>query len=677
MIDWVGLGVTGLTSVIPPDAELSPNSKIAPESRGKAPGMPGPTGWYGYDWRSAGPWHSEDLETARAQGANIGVRGDWFPALDVDVDDQALAELVIGHIALTFGRPPRRHSRAPRAVFMFRSETPLPRRQLYVFRDGVKVGLVEFLGSGQQYVVEGKHQSGVEYRWDPEPTTADSIPGIAAGDLDYFLGSLGTFLERKGYTTKVSGSSDGEAKSAAELLAPVGVGRAEFMRLAELIPNEGVDYGEWTKIGYAFRGAAGPDRDADGFEAWSAWSDKAAGEPTDKSREDYWQGFHPERVGWGYLISLAGSEGANLAAQLAFSVVESAVELAPKPKSKRRIWRASEIKIRGVRWLWDQRIPRNMLTLIVGDGGVGKGLTWVWLAKQVTRGTFGKPGNVLVVQKEATREYEIAPRLKAAGADMDRVIIPDVPDWVFPGATQELGEMIQNYEIDLVVFDPLDSFVGASVDSHVNASVRTGFATMVDTLDKTGAAGVATLHTNKRSETTGTARINGSVAWRNMSRSCFIVGPAPDDDGIVMAQDKKNLAPRQPSLRYRIATVPVETDIGRKDVAYVVDPEECEYDVAAVFAGGKKAGGPRGRAAGTATEDCAAWLMEKLRAATGPVSSKELQEEAQKSFGWGRGAWGGALKIVRDHTGKRPKKAGLSGSYYFEPLDEPSAEGLL
>jgi len=77
-------GYTDLISVIPPGATLSPGSKIAANSLGKAPGIKYANGtWGGYNWRQ---WAASAADVAKwaNDGANIGLRAGNFPGLDID-----------------------------------------------------------------------------------------------------------------------------------------------------------------------------------------------------------------------------------------------------------------------------------------------------------------------------------------------------------------------------------------------------------------------------------------------------------------------------------------------------------------------------------------------------------------------------------------------------------------
>ena len=86
-------GYRDLVSVIPPDGELSPTSRIREDQRGKVPGLLGARGWHGYKWDVGA---SADLPRRIDDSkANIGLRGRNFPALDIDSEDPTLTEVVM------------------------------------------------------------------------------------------------------------------------------------------------------------------------------------------------------------------------------------------------------------------------------------------------------------------------------------------------------------------------------------------------------------------------------------------------------------------------------------------------------------------------------------------------------------------------------------------------------
>ena len=89
MSEHIGLrlydqGYSELVSVIPPGAPLVPSSKIDPSQTGKTPGRPTASGaWAGYGWIKHNVSRDE-LGQWCAAGANIGMRADYFPGVDID-----------------------------------------------------------------------------------------------------------------------------------------------------------------------------------------------------------------------------------------------------------------------------------------------------------------------------------------------------------------------------------------------------------------------------------------------------------------------------------------------------------------------------------------------------------------------------------------------------------------
>lgn len=91
--DMVQRGYRQIIPVIPPDADLGPESRISPDARGKAPGQRDSAGvWHGFNWTTM-----PEPDEARAAewdrwGANVGCRmGEEVAALDIDVLDPRLA----------------------------------------------------------------------------------------------------------------------------------------------------------------------------------------------------------------------------------------------------------------------------------------------------------------------------------------------------------------------------------------------------------------------------------------------------------------------------------------------------------------------------------------------------------------------------------------------------------
>jgi hypothetical protein len=264
-------------------------------------------------------------------------------------------------------------------------------------------------------------------------------------------------------------------------------------------------------------------------------------------------------------------------------------------RSDRTFKRASVIKPRKVRFLYRPYIPLGLVTLLGGDGGLGKSTVVIgWVATVSTGGTFrggwrslsGDPANVLLMSAEDGAEEVLRPRLEAAGADLDRVVLKDF------GLTDDfclndegfavIERQVMEHRPRLVVVDPVVSFMGDKVDMHRSNEVRP----MMKKLSALGrdhsCAVVVVAHLNKNEAGSAGSRFAGSVDFRNSVRSAMLVGELADEQerGRAVFHDKANVGRLGPPLGYDIE--------GVDDVARVVW-RETDLTKSEVF-GGKKTG---------------------------------------------------------------------------------------
>jgi hypothetical protein len=131
-------------------------------------------------------------------------------------------------------------------------------------------------------------------------------------------------------------------------------------------------------------------------------------------------------------------------------------------------------------WLWDQRYPLGMFTLLAGDAKQGKSTLVTWAAASVTRGTLpgkfaGTPRTVLWLAMEETKDT-IRGRLLAAGADLAKVLIVNGDEMPPRGDKAAWGSILaQANDPVLVIADPLGEAMGkhnASDDREVRESLN-------------------------------------------------------------------------------------------------------------------------------------------------------------------------------------------------------------
>ena len=167
-----------------------------------------------------------------------------------------------------------------------------------------------------------------------------------------------------------------------------------------------------------------------------------------------------------------------------------------------RIQRASEVKIRPIKWLWTGVLAAGKLIIIAGDPGLGKSQVSLFICATVTTGGIWpvsgetcEKGNVLILSAEDGADDTIVPRLKALNAELERIhIVHAVPlgegkERAFD-ITRDLERLKREIEcignVRLIVIDPLSAYLGKT-NSHQNAEVRAALTPVVEFADAIGA----------------------------------------------------------------------------------------------------------------------------------------------------------------------------------------------
>jgi putative DNA primase/helicase len=128
------------------------------------------------------------------------------------------------------------------------------------------------------------------------------------------------------------------------------------------------------------------------------------------------------------------------------------------PRQAGDVIRLSAVDAEPVTWLWENLIGRGFISIVAGKPGRGKGLFAHYLTAQVTR----RGESVIFSSWEESRAKMVRPRLDAAGADLDRVIIPTGLIEI-PRDNDRIRQMIRAEKVTLVVLDTASAHLGASI----------------------------------------------------------------------------------------------------------------------------------------------------------------------------------------------------------------------
>jgi Family of unknown function (DUF5906) len=208
---WYEAGFgSDLLPIAPPHAPLSNDSTIRPEHLGKTPAVLGASGlWSGF----TGKWSTEfsaelaDLKHWTRWGASVGLQTRNYPALDIDVNVDAVAAAV-ERLALDYLGigPVRFRTGSPRRLILYRRAggEPIRKHRLAWTDEAGRKHAVEILGIGQQCVVEGPYSKGGIYEWregeGPCECGQDNLTEITLERVDQFFSALAALIERKGGT---------------------------------------------------------------------------------------------------------------------------------------------------------------------------------------------------------------------------------------------------------------------------------------------------------------------------------------------------------------------------------------------------------------------------------------------------------------------------------------------
>lgn len=229
--------------------------------------------------------------------------------------------------------------------------------------------------------------------------------------------------------------------------------------------------------------------------------------------------------------------------------------------------RLADVQPERVSWLWPGRIPLGKLTILDGDGGLGKSTVLLDLAARLSTGeplpdgpALERAGTVLLSIEDGLADTT-RPRLDAAGADLTRIVaLTDVPDEhgnpqlpSIPEDIDAIERAIMTVDARFVVIDPVMSYLSGGTNSHADHEVRRALTPLASLAERSGAAIVVVRHLNKTAGGKAIYRGNGSIAFIGIARAGLIIAEDPDDEfRRVLAVSKTNLGPRPVSLAYRL-----------------------------------------------------------------------------------------------------------------------------
>jgi hypothetical protein len=204
----------------------------------------------------------------------------------------------------------------------------------------------------------------------------------------------------------------------------------------------------------------------------------------------------------------------------------------------------ADVETKRVNWLWEPYIPLGMVTVLDGDPGVGKSFVALSICADLTQGHLldGRriaPANVLYLSVENPIAECVRPRFDSLAGDPQRFFAlrgtvyeengEQVTGAVTLADVSQLEQAIVTTKARLVVIDPIQSYLGASVDLHRSNETRPVMDGLSKLAEKYGCALLILRHLSKQTGGKAIFRGLGSIDITGAARSVLLAGSMPND----------------------------------------------------------------------------------------------------------------------------------------------------
>lgn len=279
----------------------------------------------------------------------------------------------------------------------------------------------------------------------------------------------------------------------------------------------------------------------------------------------------------------------------------------------------SDVRAVPINWLWYPYIAMGKITLLQGDPGDGKSTMMLNLISELSKGgatpdgkALGRPRRVIYQCSEDGAADTIKPRLEACGADCRNVAFID--EEVYSGLTlddERIREAIISFRPQLVVIDPIQSYIGNDSDLQIAVRARKLMRRISMWASTYDCAIVLIGHLSKKESSKDLYRGLGSIDVVASARSVLQVERDSEDEDIrIVRQVKNSLAPKGEDIHFEIrpGTGFRWLENGESHRNVIEGPPQDEFEVL-----------PKNK------HELAAVIIKKVLA-NGPVESTEIKK---------------------------------------------------
>lgn len=416
-----GLGYERLIPVMPPEADVHPQSRIAAriavgdDSRGKIPGVRGRDGlWRGLDLNAMEATES-DLDAWHEMGASVGVKtGEGLIAIDIDTTDRAAARALYELAATHLGPAPVRFGKHPKVLlpYLVEEDEDLPYRGVRFSTETERSARVEMLTAGRQFVAQGTHPAtNRPYAWPQGITPYKGLTTVTQQQIDDFFAAVAEttdgIVDVEGGRRHLVDQDRLQAKDASIL--------KDALRH---LPNHHDDFPsryDYIAAGCAIKAAFGEANEAEGLDAFLDWCAKWRGPDGERNdpniaAQDWARMKPPFEIGAQWIFDraerLGNWQGAHQQFLQPIEGAEPNHDQSRKDRPRIQVLKRDEIAtMKRPRFLVDRHIPENSLGFIFGPPGGGKSFMAIDMGLHLAYGLKAWHGDALAAQDQGWVVY--------------------------------------------------------------------------------------------------------------------------------------------------------------------------------------------------------------------------------------------------------------------------------
>ena len=350
--------------------------------------------------------------------ASIGITTGEVVAIDIDVYDKHVTNAIVKYCNKNIGKGLGRIGKAPKALLLFRTDTPMSKSVSAKFSDADgNTNCIEILGKGQQLVAYGIHpETKEEYRWPkacPYTVPVHSLPTISAEQITELFSFFDESAPSKWERSSTSAALQQPAANQDNVLnfenmkQPTGISSKEIQRhLSHMDPEP---YDEWLLVGQALHHEF--DGGYDGLTHWVDWSSHASSWDGHELLESKWASFSALRddavVTMRTVIATAQTRTKEVKQQVAVKQATS-LEASTLPELN-----ADNFSVAPRDWVIGNRLLAGYITAMFAPGGVSKSMFSMVTAVSVATGlpltneAVHKQGKVWLINNEDDTDEQL------------------------------------------------------------------------------------------------------------------------------------------------------------------------------------------------------------------------------------------------------------------------------